>query len=544
MTRELFTKIYTRINWKNRSEAMTTALGATLLNRMDYTLDESDTRIVALDVRKAEESEVLQMVKEWSMDEQTGIITVTKKNGEQIVFDLNIEKIPVSFTLSPQGILTMTTDDGTEFTADIGSMIPILTFKASDTVSVTVEGTGINKTYSFSVIEGSIKDKHMQPSYLADITAQAQAADESAGEAQTEADRAKTEADRAKTAADKAEQAAESAEQIAGIENLANAISRLTPTYDETMAILAGVKTVTVTLSANDGADMGEQTVTLLNVATGKEVTKEYDPDGIVFDVFGETEYLLSASDMDDHVTPDSVKILITEGEGQAVDIEYNLKPLNDLPWAKIIEVSESGNASVVFAIHDTKEIELTTGEKIVVEIVGFDHDILADSTEETAGISFGTKDCLATKYAMYNSSVTNLGGWSESQMRTETLKDHFYDVLPEDLKAGIKPAYKKTPSWNSYNTLVPTIDDVWLFSDLELLTNGGYPGFLDITTRKKHLGRGGSDVAYLLRTPVTSSNATSRQFKYVTVSGTVTGTSSINIDAKVPNAVAVGFCI
>lgn len=203
MARELFTKIYTRINWRNRSEAMTTALGATLLNRMDYTMDETDSRIAALDILKAEESEVLQMVKDWSMDEETGIITVTKKNGEKIMFDLNIEKIPVSFTLSSKGILTMTTDDGTKFTADIGSLIPVLTFKSSDTVSVTVEGTGINKTYSFSVKEGSIKDKHLQPSYLADIKVQAQAADKSAGNAQTEADRAKTEADRAKTEADR-----------------------------------------------------------------------------------------------------------------------------------------------------------------------------------------------------------------------------------------------------------------------------------------------------------------------------------------------------
>lgn len=217
MVRELFTKIYARINWKNRSEAMTTALGATLLNRMDYALDETDNRIVTLDAVKAEESEVLQMVKDWTMDEKTGIITITKKNGEKIMFDLNIEKIPVSFTLSPQGILTMTTDDGTKFTADIGSMIPILTFKASDTINVSVEGSGINKTYSFSVKEGSIKDRHLQPSYLADITVQAQTASSSANEAQTQADRAKTEADRAKQEADKAAEVAGSAAGVSGV---------------------------------------------------------------------------------------------------------------------------------------------------------------------------------------------------------------------------------------------------------------------------------------------------------------------------------------
>lgn len=216
MLRELFTKIYSRINWKNRSEAMTTALGATLLNKMDYTLNEVDNRIVTLDAVKAEESEVQQMIKGWSMDVKTGIITVTKKNGERTTYDLNVEKIPVSFTLSQQGILTMTTDDGTKFTANIGSLIPILTFIASDTINVSEEGSGINKTYSFSVNEGSIKDKHLQPSYLADITVQAQTASSSANEAQTQSDRAKNEADRAKNEADRAKQEADKAEKVVG----------------------------------------------------------------------------------------------------------------------------------------------------------------------------------------------------------------------------------------------------------------------------------------------------------------------------------------
>lgn len=250
MARELFTKIYTRINWRNRSEAMTTPLGRTLLNRMDYTLDETDSRIAALDVLKAEESEVLQMVKEWSMDEETGIITVTKKNGEKIMFDLNIEKIPVSFTLSSKGVLTMTTDDGTKFTADIGSMIPVLTFKASDTVSVTVEGTGINKTYSFSVKEGSIKDKHLQPSYLADIKVQAQAADKSAGAAQTEADRAKTEADRAKTEADRAKTAADN---IGTFNITADGIGAVKKTGDTMTGTLASNKSTNTYLAGNQG---------------------------------------------------------------------------------------------------------------------------------------------------------------------------------------------------------------------------------------------------------------------------------------------------
>lgn len=63
----------------------------------------------------------------------------------------------------------MTTEDGTQFTADIGSMIPVLTFEDSATIAVSVTGTGKNKTYSFSIKTGSVTDDMLQPNYLADI---------------------------------------------------------------------------------------------------------------------------------------------------------------------------------------------------------------------------------------------------------------------------------------------------------------------------------------------------------------------------------------
>ena len=71
--------------------------------------------------------------------------------------------------MSDDGIITMTTEDGTQFKADIGSMIPVLTFEDSATIAVSVTGTGKNKTYSFSIKTGSVTDAMLQPNYLADI---------------------------------------------------------------------------------------------------------------------------------------------------------------------------------------------------------------------------------------------------------------------------------------------------------------------------------------------------------------------------------------
>ena len=179
-------KIYTRINWENYpSEA--TALNETNLNKMDFALDEVDNRLIEQDTTKLSKTDASNDVVNWTMDEETGVITVTRRSGEQIIFDLNIEKIPVSFSLSDDGILTMVTDDGTTFTANIGAMIPILTFNDSDEIAVSVSGTGINKTYSFSVKDNSITENKLQPNFLADIKVQSASASLSASNAETNA---------------------------------------------------------------------------------------------------------------------------------------------------------------------------------------------------------------------------------------------------------------------------------------------------------------------------------------------------------------------
>jgi hypothetical protein len=161
-------KVYTRINWEDYPSE-NTDLDAYNLNQMDSAIDALDNRIISQDALKVDKSAINGNIADWTMDETTGVITITKYNGEKIIFDLNIEKIPVGFSMSDDGIITMTTEDGTQFTADIGSMVPVLTFEDSATIAVSVTGTGKNKTYSFSIKTGSVTDDMLQPNYLADI---------------------------------------------------------------------------------------------------------------------------------------------------------------------------------------------------------------------------------------------------------------------------------------------------------------------------------------------------------------------------------------
>ena len=184
-------KVYSRIIWKNYPNT-STAINETNLNRMDKAIDDLDNRVIEQDSTKANQTTVNNMVKNWTMDETTGVITVEKQDGSKIMFDLNIEKIPVTFELSPSGILTMTTSDGTQFTANIGSMIPVLTFNESDQIAVSVRGTGINKTYSFSIKDNSITENKLQPNFLADIKLQSASASLSASNAETSATQAQS----------------------------------------------------------------------------------------------------------------------------------------------------------------------------------------------------------------------------------------------------------------------------------------------------------------------------------------------------------------
>lgn len=207
-------KLYSRINWEN-SPSENTAVNETNLNRMDAALNELDNRVIEQESLKADKASLNNLIADWKLDEETGIITITKFDGSKILFDLNIEKIPVDFKLSEDGILTMTTDDGTKFTANIGAMIPVLTFEDSDTIAVSVSGTGVNKTYSFSIKNGSVTADMLQPNYLAEVQTAAGQASGAAAEAVQSAASAAQSASSALSSKESAENSAANASESA-----------------------------------------------------------------------------------------------------------------------------------------------------------------------------------------------------------------------------------------------------------------------------------------------------------------------------------------
>lgn len=162
------TKKYNRINWKNRPSTAT-ALGATNLNHMDVFLNEVDDALVTMDAEKLNVAVGNSMLKSVEYDKKTGVWTFRQLDGTTQTFDQNIEKIPVSFSLSEAGILTMTTDDGTKWECNIAELIKAYSFDDTDTIAFNRSFSNDEYHVTANVKAGSINENHLNPDYRADI---------------------------------------------------------------------------------------------------------------------------------------------------------------------------------------------------------------------------------------------------------------------------------------------------------------------------------------------------------------------------------------
>jgi len=174
----------TRINWENNPPSIATPLNDTNLNKMDLALYEIDGRVVEFDLTKANQSDLLQTIKTLTYNTETGVFTFTFWNGSTYTVDLNIEKIPVDFSMDEYGVITMTTADGTQYTCDISELVKVYTFVDSSEIdfTVTTDASG-NKNVTAVIKDGSIVGSKLQPNFLADCQAASSQAQTAAGNA-------------------------------------------------------------------------------------------------------------------------------------------------------------------------------------------------------------------------------------------------------------------------------------------------------------------------------------------------------------------------
>lgn len=196
-------------------------------------------------------------------------------------------------------------------------------------------------------------------------------------------------------------------------------------------------------------------------------------------------------------------------------------KPFSECSWAEIARIGAQGKALGQFAIGDIHPLTLLTGEACQVVILDFNHDDAADGNGK-APLSLGLKDCLETPARM-NATLTNSLSWSGSELRA-SLQTEFWQSLPQDLRAVIKPV-KKWTGIGSPATLQQTEDAVWLPAESEIFTiNNGfsspgegvqYPYFAAANNLRKQ--RAGKDSTWWERSPATQR---ADAYCYVTASG------------------------
>ena len=159
-------KTYSRINWENYpSEA--TPLNESNLNRMDFALNEIDDRVITLNTEKSDKTTVDNLIASMTVDDETGVITLTKQNGSTVTIQTTLNKLAINFGYDYETQeLLLTLNDGSVARVNLSSLIQNNEFANTATIGLSVSPTGI---VTANIIDHSIGDDQLRTDYLADI---------------------------------------------------------------------------------------------------------------------------------------------------------------------------------------------------------------------------------------------------------------------------------------------------------------------------------------------------------------------------------------
>lgn len=192
-------KVYSRINWLNKPESLTTPLGKTNLNKMDKAINLIDDEVVSMsakideiDTTKVSADQLNNMVTDVSFNDKNGVISITKHNGTVLNIDTAMEKIAVNFEYNAQTQqLILTLENGEKQYIDMSALITQYEFKVTDTIAFSIDSSG---KVSASIKSGSITKAMLSSEVMSAITlsesnaaASAQAAAQSATNADMDA---------------------------------------------------------------------------------------------------------------------------------------------------------------------------------------------------------------------------------------------------------------------------------------------------------------------------------------------------------------------
>jgi len=143
--------------------------------------------------------------------------------------------------------------------------------------------------------------------------------------------------------------------------------------------------------------------------------------------------------------------------------------------WDTISANVENGTYKTLYPLGALKREVLTyedgTAELIELEVVGHDHDDLADGSGK-AGISWLLKGVLKKSYIMSNSSDLNRVSWEGCDNR-EYLMNTILPALSAELRRNIVPILKRTSAGSGsvdVSEVITTTDTIWKPALIELI--------------------------------------------------------------------------
>lgn len=295
-------KVYTRINWLNKSESLTTPLGKTNLNKMDKAINLIDDEVVSMsakideiDTTKVSADQLNNMVTDVGFNDKNGVISITKHNGTVLNIDTAMEKIAVNFEYNAQTQqLILTLENGEKQYIDMSALITQYEFKDTDTIAFSVDSDG---KVSASIKSGSITKAMLSSEVMSAITlsennaaASAKAAAQSATNAELDAKLSQSysvgksgirdgeDTDNSKYYSEQAKKYADEAQEIAG----GNFIPNSEKGIAGGVAVLNANLAVEKAVADEDGNNIQETYATQQQVPTlvkvdDKTITKDED---------------------------------------------------------------------------------------------------------------------------------------------------------------------------------------------------------------------------------------------------------------------------
>ena len=128
---------------------------------LDTVADDFLNRYTKTETNSLVETETAILVADIDIDLNTGVITVTKKDGSETTIDTALEKVPAKFefvedTENDRFYIKVTNVDGTTSQTEVTNLMNQYTFSDGDIVSFVISKSGTTTTVTANIKNGSI----------------------------------------------------------------------------------------------------------------------------------------------------------------------------------------------------------------------------------------------------------------------------------------------------------------------------------------------------------------------------------------------------